>query len=326
MLRRDISKKEFEDAKKEELRYLFYLSRNDAWVSMDDELVKFNLLDLIETVERPEGKRIFFDKKLHPFNQHDSDKCKHLFSKIVNHIAIFAVDSNGRTIEATGHPTLPPLKINVYVRDMYDLTIFRDPSDQNFQTIKHNISVHATLKNYDALFIERFNALNLDGKINAIEQYALDKKEAFNEAFKNAVWLAVASGDSKQLALLLDERKDFDIHELYKGKNVIQAMFSATREYQRPFLNEKSDYATTLDILLAKGFDFYIYTIPNDQRTTFDICCGYKEAESNKWFFQSKNQHHLMLISLIEKALDRTLYRTPEDEQEEIPRIWEPPF
>ena len=307
MLERNISKIPFGDVPKEELRYLFYLSRKNAWVQMGYELVKFNLIVLVGTKKRQEGEITYFDRNDLTLNESQSDELKRFFARYLGYISISHIGKSDGEIEASDHPDLPNLALNYLSIDFYSMTIYKDWQDERFENFPNKLTVQAKMENYDLLFMNQFNCHSLEEQKESIKQYSVNKEAAFNEAFKNAVWLAAASGDSKQLTLLLNERPDFDLQETYQGKNIFQAMFSAEGFFRRPFLNEISDYQATVGLLLENGFDFDKPISAKDARTTTDVCIGYKKAQSSKWFFQSKNEYHLMLVDVIEKALSKKL-------------------
>ena len=81
MLRKDIFEANLEgtdegQVEAQDLRYLMYLSRNNAWVQAGNELYKFKIHGINEPTTRCEGEKTYYGSNYHKISNEDEQKIK----------------------------------------------------------------------------------------------------------------------------------------------------------------------------------------------------------------------------------------------------------
>ena len=256
--------KDFERRNPQDVRRLFYLSRNSAWVMIDEDIYRVRFTNNLKTYQCQNGTYTRIYTTSSPLAPEEELELKLLLGKTFTQIT--AIDKNTHYyLDETAK--LPHLMLHAVEYDFASLQMNMG---------NRNIALQLTIDNFDAYFIKKFNQCATKTEEEKLKQgYHLDKFHAIKNAIKNEIWLSVASGDWKTFALIYDRclariqtaiahahvsipeieknsAKSF-LYESYSGETIIQALWQANPTLNPPFSNDPPNYSNILSLLLTKG-------------------------------------------------------------------------
>lgn len=300
-----------------DLRYLIYLSRNNAWVMIDDEPYQLEL-----------RTKLFLDDKLLgnlPAYSSEEGRLSPRMVAFIRSTATEAIGTQaifGRNNIRLDALSAEQLKTELCKSDNYEFAAkdiatwegveAKFVSDLNLNHVEKNALILVQgRKNDFNMYIYTYRA-NFDavygneaGRLVSVEHndqeekrqhdiYKFRKAEACMDAKRNAIWLAAASGDNTQLSLLLKEYTDVDLKSAYLGKTIIQAMFDADPEVDFPFKTGTPNYGAVIDLLVQHGLKKLELINTSNQ---------YIDKQNGLWFFQRSNPMHLKMFNIIKEKI-----------------------
>lgn len=252
-----------ENCNMSDFRYLMYLSQNnDAFVMVGKDIYKIKIISVVN------------------FNSSNPNELP---------LATMLDAKNERELK---------LEISQFARGNLEFVNSSESTNKGVQVSGdavgykfHNLVIH--LKNRSIcinLMVMNFEMSKLseflqsgDDNINEA-----DKNSAYQSAKKNAIWMAVASGDDAKLAILMQTMPMQILYETHKGKNILTAMLNAVNGVDLPF-NESTDmqkiepdYEATLRVLFSTEWDI-TKTASGEEKTYIELCREYYKKHNSSY-------------------------------------------
>ena len=252
-----------QDANSYLFRYLLYLSRGNRWIAVGGDVYQLTIKDIVKDATRYEnGKPSYYHEHEAIHEDNSSEKEDNLKLKLSrSEFSRTALEGGYHDGYAGEYRELvEPLNLNIDAHFYHRLAVsYYEIDKQNPKYLDNQfICICLFAENYDEVFSNKLDAAKTDEeRKQMIANYDEQKKFAEEEAIKNPIWLAAASGDNELLADLLEDETNIDLNSTFKGKTILNAMLDGTAAftYIIPNYNNKIDYAATLDTLLKHGLD-----------------------------------------------------------------------
>jgi len=300
--------KNIQNASSRDLRYLLYLSRNNNWVNVDGDLYKITIKHIVKETQRyKEGKLCWAEEHELVSSSNEPDKESNLKLHLSQTAFSTTVHAGGNKDQYYGEHSdlLSDLELNIsshffehlcvsyYAKDKYE------PDYLSSQLM--NICLYA--ENFDSIFTQQIDSLtNDEERIIMIKGYQEQKKLAYEEASKNAIWSAASSGDYKLLEYLLENipTETINLNSTFNGKYILKTMFDNNPKTDIPFKSimypkkPKQDYTLTFNLLIKHGLD---------KEKVAEFYSHYCSANTETVLYPQKLKDHNELIPIIESYL-----------------------
>lgn len=302
-----------------ELRYFMYLTRRPGWVLLGGEPHQFQITHEILKDEQPAlmidlnsfsmGSMMAMAFREQPRRELSAAEIEAIHVKAAKE-ADYCFSNSASSSSGTGSTksfSLSEFKVRKF-------SYAREAVSYNRLHIADTY-VAATMKNFDAYYLEEMANFSKKERKVMMDAHKANKALAVMAAKKNAIWMAAASGDSKQLKLLLDEFPEVDLHSTYAGRSLVQAMFQADPQKDFPFKNNKPNYVKCLEHLVAHGFDEK-QVLQGTSMTSANWLHGQKTQGAQAAVFSATQAHQAKLLAIFDKQ-----FNLKEEQVQEVPRL-----
>ncbi len=264
----------------ETLSYFLYLSRNNAWLNIDGEP---------HTLRITAEDRILSDTEvIHvPVTSTDHENVlKFLLAQKLRFINI------GSAITTRRKQTLL-FQQSLFTQNQffYKETVELCLNKIRYPRIDFVLNSKPSVMGY-TLYIESMDVAvekqlkSLTDKVTyrtLLRTVKPNKKIALEDAVKNALWLAIQSGDHEHLSLLLETDHNKLLYQTYNNKNIFQALFDSEPGKEQPFKSKEPDHSKCLELLLNKAAFDVNKVLPNSNGlSTLEIIQQMTKAGSNE--------------------------------------------
>lgn len=239
-----------------DFRFLLFLSRNNAWVTVGDDVYKVTIKDIVKSANKVvNNQSMWVNDFVHLSSSQENDLKLKLSNTLISASELEGGSATA-DIDASHSKVVADMSLKIKSYDYNRLSMLYWNEIKGGTLEGEVVVIHLTAENFDSLYAKEIS--NDSSLASIISNYSSLKQNAVKDAQCSAIWLAAAAGDSEILNYLISESSDIDINSTYQGKSILQAMNEADPLQDTPFNyiqypKNLSDYAKTLEILIEHG-------------------------------------------------------------------------